>query len=126
MVLYTGYFARTGVYVDHNLLPVSISASVPDGFDFPAFKSIAPSWDLVHQYKDGLISVLDYTREYLGSLSEVSVNAVLEDCKNYLQYSKRDGIVFCCWEAPDKFCHRHLLADYIKDNFDIVVEEYKI
>ena len=126
MTLYTGYFARTDIYVVHNLLPVSVSASVPNGFDYPAFKSIAPSWNLIHLYKDGLISVTDYTKEYLSSLSKLTENAVLEDCKDYLRISSCDGIVFCCWEAPDKFCHRHLLADYIKDNFSLVVEEYKI
>ena len=35
-----------------------------------------------------------------------------------------DNVVLLCWESPEKFCHRHILADYINKNSGVVVEEF--
>ena len=34
------------------------------------------------------------------------------------------SVVLLCWESPEKFCHRHILADYINKNSGVVVEEF--
>ena len=33
------------------------------------------------------------------------------------------SVVLLCWESPEKFCHRHILADYINKN-SVVVDEF--
>lgn len=34
-----------------------------------------------------------------------------------------EGVVLCCYEKSDAFCHRHILADYISEKFAIEIEE---
>ncbi len=30
-----------------------------------------------------------------------------------------------CWEAPDKFCHRHIVSEWLSLSLGVKVEEYK-
>ena len=33
-------------------------------------------------------------------------------------------IALCCFEKPDDFCHRHLLADWLNEKLNLGVEEF--
>ena len=36
-----------------------------------------------------------------------------------------EDAVILCWEAPDKFCHRHIVAEWLSYSLGIDIEEYR-
>ena len=68
--------------------------------------------------KDGLINEEHFTQEYVKQLNKL--------CKlpNLLSYcSQYDIVIFLCYEKPSDFCHRHILADYLKTHYNIELQE---
>ena len=37
-----------------------------------------------------------------------------------------DDAVLLCYESPEKFCHRHLVANYFKEKINIEIKEIQI
>ena len=35
-----------------------------------------------------------------------------------------ESIVICCYETPEDFCHRHILAEHFENEFKTIVEEF--
>lgn len=75
---------------------------------------LAPSYELLMGYKNGQITPEEYTRQYIAYLDSVGIDKVLE----VLQ----DGDILLCWEAKGKFCHRHILAEWLKSYGHTVTE----
>jgi len=103
MKLYTGYFARHG----NHPRAVSIARSQPMAFDIPEILELAPARTLLADYKSGRIGWDDYAIRYrvrLGLLVAGHVEELLQD-----------GMVLICWESPHEHCHRHLLADWLRE-----------
>lgn len=127
--LYTGYYKEMNLYKEKNLLPVSISRFQPKGYVGEVLTSLAPSEDLLRQYKNLKITMDDYDKEYLSYLeSEEGYDAIRVDLGTTM-YQKAldggyDGIVLMCYESPDEFCHRKLLANYLQEHYHITVKEY--
>ena len=69
--------------------------------------ALAPSEWLLETYKAGKIDESVYTACYRGGLEKLNVKDTIATIKSI-------GLkVFLCYEAPDKFCHRHLFADWL-------------
>ena len=102
--VYTSYF--NGYHGDRG---VSIALSSPKSFTGRRIKEFAPSWSLMKK------PMHEYVPEY-----KVNVLAVLDE-KDVLSQI-HDGDVLLCWEKPDDFCHRHLVASWLKKR-GIEVEE---
>jgi uncharacterized protein (DUF488 family) len=34
-----------------------------------------------------------------------------------------EDAILLCWESPEKFCHRHLVADWLSKKLDIKITE---
>lgn len=71
---------------------------------------VAPTWQIVLGHKDGSISDDQYTAEYLKILNE----SYLTNPAWWDALLKRNDLVLACYCRPDKFCHRHLLKEFIK------------
>jgi len=106
-MLYTSYFAKVRSFSPDT--PVySISVSTP--FVLKSLPCVVPSWDLVKRYKDGEIDENEYTMEYVAMLDNNEA-----DILRYI-LELPDGAVLCCYEAPGKFCHRHVLAAWLEEH----------
>jgi predicted NAD-dependent protein-ADP-ribosyltransferase YbiA (DUF1768 family) len=68
---------------------------------------LASTWEMVMGYKNGSMSVAEYTRRYEQILARSQKNSP-ELWTNTL--TRFDRIVFLCYCPPKEFCHRHLLA----------------
>ena len=109
-MIFTSYYAKA-VKVS-NAVKISIALSKPDFFradaTIPAF---APTFEILSEYKrTGNAEV--YTERFLELLRERDLEiqkrvAILEK----ISYNK--NVLLCCWETPEKFCHRHILAEYV-------------
>ena len=75
------------------------------------------------RYKNGEISWEQYTIEYIELLNRLEeIQSVYEFYSN-IEIEEEKEVVLLCYESGEKNCHRHILADYIKEKNNIVIEE---
>ena len=119
-MIYTGYYSKIKEYADSGLILLSISRTKPEFakscIDIP---QLFPSDKILWDYKKGKIDEMEYTSKYLDQLNELGVDRIIKMIQIF-----GDNVVLLCWESPEKFCHRHILADYINKNSGVVVEEF--
>ena len=123
--IYTGYFARARDYANHNMALVSIALKdpwfVPKDLTLYNIKDLAPTpgilalkdkpKEYVERYKSEILGkplILDFIRLRIGQIQEES---------------NKSELVLMCYEAPDKFCHRHIVAEWLTE-YGIPTAEY--
>lgn len=84
-------------------------------------KELSPSQELLNKYKTSL-SFDKFREEYLTELKRNK--KALEEI--LLQIYKGVNIAFICCEKDDSVCHRSVLAEFIKEEYSIEVEEFKV
>ncbi|NTV60604.1 MAG: DUF488 domain-containing protein [Chlorobiaceae bacterium] len=116
MHIYTGYFAKLQTYTAAGLVPVGIALRPPAWYHGASLKNLAPTakmlymkdWEYIPAYREGV----------LGFLHPEQVKDALE------QFAKHDeDVVLLCFEKPAEFCHRQLVAKWLRDA-GIPCEEY--
>ena len=55
---------------------------------------------------------------------QILIRIMLEDIKEKASTLGLQDIVLLCYEKPGRFCHRHILAEWIKEKTGEEVEEY--
>jgi hypothetical protein len=95
---------------------INIALSHPDFFTGPSYPDLFPTWRLINQYKGGIITEQKYIEWYLKLLDQRNLDPLT--VANQL-----DGCTLLCWEESGKFCHRHVVADWLRPCVD--VEEIK-
>lgn len=110
MKLYTSNYARNH---DHPNA-VGISIVPPKWYKGKGYPRLAPTWDMVKDYKNGVIDEAEYTRKYLKILENLNPTTVATILG--------DGAVMLCYESPTDFCHRHIVAVWMTEA-GIEVEE---
>ncbi len=124
MKIYTGYFAHTKHYEDAGLVPVSIARWTPKWYEGLKEPALSPPEQLLRRYKsNNPPSDKEYEDVYMRQLSIPKVKDALHRIKDAT--GNRD-VVLMCYEKPGDLCHRHMLADYIKQNLRVWVEEFDV
>lgn len=119
-MIYTGYYSKLKMYKESGLKAISISRTEPKSITVDGkIIELAPSQELFEKSKSGCISNMEYTSMYLDQLDTLGIKNILLLIHNY-----GDDVVLLCWEAPNKFCHRHILADYINKRTKLEIKEY--
>lgn len=114
IVIYTSNYARKGNHLD----AVSISVAVPRWYPgLSHFPALAPTWDIVKQYKDNP-DAKKYAVRYLDLLDSRKLNP-----REIAQ--SLNGKIMLCYEKPSDFCHRHLAAWWLEHETDheVIVKE---
>lgn len=116
--MYTGYFAKLKTYEKAGLVPVSIALKSPDWYKGLEYKDLAPNWDILNNWKNGEHKGdVEYYKEQFQKqiLAKRCISTVV--C-NLLELTKvsPDKIILLCYEKPEDFCHRHLVADWITEH----------
>lgn len=106
----TSYFAK---YKGED--GISISRYTPKWFKGNSFKPLAPNVDLLNDYKNGLINEDTYKQRYYKE--------TLNKLNAQLIYKLLDNKVLLCYETSDKFCHRHIVAEWLNKELGIEVKE---
>lgn len=131
----TSYFAKA------RLIPesVSIAGKSPDWYVGREYKKLAPKYWFFKEYKE---TIAKWDRPHGQSISyDISRKKAIKEAQEL--YTKRyreevldkldavevyrelgERAVLLCWETPEKFCHRHLVAKWFKEELGIIVEEY--
>ncbi len=120
-MIYTGYWAKINDYIADELTPVGISGWSPDGYTGKTYKKLAPKYSWWHEWHDKNLSEQWYTKKYYETvLDKLNPDAIA----NELQTLGKN-VVLLCFESPDKFCHRHIVAKWLSEKANITVMEYK-
>lgn len=130
MRIFTGYFSKYKNYIEEGLFPISIAGKCPDWYDGKQFKKLAPKYWFFKKYKDGEFSEQDYkthfNQEVLSALNPLDV---YREFKTFIY--EYDGlyedVILLCYEKPENFCHRHLVADWFNNSYPVFnVRELRI
>jgi len=115
---YTSYFAKIKNYP--TITPISIARFAPRWFkDVISYEPLAPSVELLTDYKFKRIHENKYITIYHDEvLSKLDPEQVIKDLTNL---SPTDVMAICCYEIPRDFCHRHLVAQWLRSK--ITIEE---
>lgn len=120
MEIYTSYFGKIGQLRMSGIIPICIARGIPRFYGGHAIQSVAPySWML----KDG-VTREQYVDAYFNKvLANVDPVSFLQECE---KLSGGKDVALLCYEKPDDFCHRHLLADWLEDQTGISIKEYGV
>lgn len=113
-MIYTCYFAKLKVLPD-SIIPISICGKAPDWYKGQQYKKLAPKYGFFSKWKenhDNAYYIECFQKEVLDTLSAPKV---VNELYSLVQDNTKD-IALICYEKPDDFCHRHLIADWLKKN----------
>lgn len=117
-MIYTSYFAKLKS-LPKDIVPVSICAKAPYWYKGLQYKGLAPTYDILMKYKqDG--NTEDYINSFYDQiLSKMNPSEVVCDLgrlvdKNNTHYSY--DICLLCYEKSSDFCHRHLIAEWLRNS----------
>ena len=115
----TSNYARNGSNPD----AIGISCSVPQWFTGNRLPLLAPEWSMVDSIKRGLMTEKEYTMKYIN---------LIKNRKNQEQLTAEmiydilpENSILLCYESPGDFCHRRVLAEWIKLETGIEIPEWK-
>ena len=118
-MIYTTYFAKLKS-LPENIVPVSICGKAPAGYKGLQYKVLAPRYDFFMKWKETQDNdyYIQCYREQV--LSKLKANDVINTL--YTMSNGKD-IALVCYEKPQDFCHRHIVADWLCAN-GIHCDEY--
>jgi len=103
MKIYTGNFANLRKYIANGLFPISIARYNPY-YSGATLKELAPpSW------------LINYPEAEYKPLYQEQLNGLEKEVifKRLRDISGGRDVVLLCYEASGKFCHRHLVAEWL-------------
>lgn len=125
-MVYTGYFAMAKKYKKLGFCTISVAQFNPSWYNGVSFPELAPSKELLGDYKLSGLSPDDYTSRYFDELQRPEAIAGIEKLKKKALSDSRD-LILLCYEKPGEFCHRHVLARFLNARYPDVfrVLEYQ-
>lgn len=113
MKIYTSYFAMVNRLVSANITPISIALYSPKGWNGACYPKLAPTGYILSNWKRNPVPelyVYDYLIMVLGTLDVHTVVKELEEL------SGGKNIALLCYEKSGDFCHRNIVADWLRRN----------
>lgn len=106
--------------VPRSATPVSICARSPDWYHGLECKRLAPSYQALAEFKlTG--DAQKFTEEYREDvLSRMDAEALAGELQAMVP---TQDVLLVCFEKQGDFCHRHLVADWFRQN-GVAVEEW--
>lgn len=111
-MIFTSYFAKLKK-LPRNIVPVSICAKAPAWYRGMQYKMLAPKYGFFTVWKqthDNGYYIDHFKREVLDRLNP---DAVIDELS---AMAKDHTFALLCYERPDSFCHRHLVADWFNEH----------
>lgn len=127
-MIYTSYFANIKNLPD-NCTPVAICGRSPETYKGVEYKKLAPKRDFFDKWKETHDNDM-YIREYKSRVTDkLDQYKVIDEIINFLPGNAQQiirssnipiwlrtdfHIVLICYEKPNEFCHRHLVAAWLR------------
>lgn len=123
----TSYYAKFNRLADRDkYIPIAISVGVPSWFQDDNFKvcyEFRPPYDIVVKKKNNTITEEEFEDVYNEHVLNCLDPNEAYDYFMGLEESLGKEVVFLCYETSDKFCHRHIVSRWFKEQLDICVDE---
>ncbi len=114
-MLYTSYFGNIKKLPEGYTI-ISISRMCPKGIKMKMYGKLAPSAELLSDYKSGLVSWEQYVERYKKeTLSKLNPTEVAKELG--------DNVILLCYEKADDNCHRHIVSEWLR-NAGININEF--
>ena len=84
---------------------------------FTGLEDAKPSGNLLWKDKQGGLTWEQYEQIYRFE-TEYKLPYIYSAIKD-------QNCILLCWEAPDKHCHRHILASLLNEAYSLSITEYK-
>ncbi len=105
------YFAKAA----ENKNAVAICVRSPSFYTGRVYKKLAPKLWFLRKYKKDSDKVFYRKQYYKEVLNKLDPEEVYEELG--------EDAILLCWEAPGKFCHRHIVAKWFTTHLGIKVRE---
>lgn len=119
MEIYTSYFGNLKKIPD-SIIPISIAGKSPDWYGGLEYKKLAPLLWFFQEWKENKDNNF-----YIGCYNEYVLRPLfapfVKEKLALLSYYK--DVALLCYEKPEDFCHRHLVAKWFKES-GIEVKEF--
>lgn len=83
-------------------------------------KSLAPTHNLTREFMTGYASEKEYVASFNTMLASLNVNDVINEL---LKKTRGAEPILMCYCSPYRFCHRHLVAEWIEKETGETVKE---
>ena len=114
-MIFTSYFSSPFARYVAVEVRYAISGSVPDWFTGQRYSKLAPKIEWWREWRDKKLSNEWFRERYYETvLSNLDPLDIAKEVG--------DGAVLFCWEDPEQFCHRKLVAEWMQKS-GILVEE---
>ena len=107
----TSYYSKNA----KNPNAVSIAAKCPSWYEGREYKVLAPKYWFFKKYKEDGDEEFYVEQYYKEVLNKLDAQKVYEDLG--------EDAVILCWESSEKFCHRHIVAEWLEKELGIEVKE---
>lgn len=117
-MIYTSYFAKLKS-LSCNIIPISICAKAPSWYTGLQYKKLAPKYDFFMRWKqthDNDYYIKCFDEQVLNNLKASEVISDLKELVIKKYGCCPEHIALICYEKPTDFCHRHLVAKWLKEN----------
>lgn len=124
MKIYTTYWSKVK-RLPSSIKPIGISMFPPKGTSAEKLIELAPSADLLKAAKSGIITKDEYSAVFKEQLKLLCANDIVNSIRSI---AGTGDAAIVCYEKPGDFCHRHLVADWLKEELSMTLSElsYKL
>lgn len=117
-MIFTSYFAKIKKFPD-NVIPVAICAKVPEWYAGLRYSKLAPKYDLLMKWKDDhneddYIECFNNTTLKCLNPSWVLTDLRILSGQDDIEENPDVHVALICYEKPSDFCHRHLVAKWLR------------
>lgn len=120
MKIFTSYFGNIKRIIEHmpDACLMSIAGKTPDWFTGHKLAALAPHWSWWKEWHDTFKDDLEsaestawYEHKYVTTVLD---NLVPENfISEVMSLSEGHPVFLLCYETPEKFCHRHIVANWL-------------
>lgn len=124
MTIGTGYFSKAKSYSKDGWALISIALKdawfLSNDLKITSLKELAPTQEIL-KLKD---NPEQYERKYRGEiLSKVDWVSIYKRLSTIAKEEKKEKVVLLCYESPEKFCHRHIVAKWLGEKTCVPIKE---
>jgi len=120
MRIYTTYFSNV-MNLPNTIVPISVALKPPKDWEGLQYQVLAPKEEFFYKWResrDDEYYIKHFNSEVLENLDAIMI---VEELKRMTK--GYDSIALVCYELPNEFCHRHLIAQWLRQS-GFEIEEY--
>lgn len=128
---YTSYFDKmNSIYTaDNSAVFCAICGKCPEWYEGNWYRKVAPKWQWWKLWHDTYAGHYEseeaknyYTACYKNTVLDRLCKSIVIEELNSIAHG--NNLYLLCFETPDKFCHRHLLANWLNDGLNEKIVEW--